>query len=46
MVKNMDDKEVLVNQVGWGGMYLGRLDLEMVPGDSKQTAIINSVYHV
>jgi 5'-nucleotidase len=45
MVKNLDGNEVVVNQAGWGGMYLGRLDLEMKPG-SKQVSIINSIYHV
>ena len=30
--KNIKNKDVLVNQVGWGGVYLGRIDIDVESG--------------
>lgn len=45
-VLNSDGQEVIVNQAGWGGIYLGRLDLELLSGPKKSVALVNSIYHV
>ncbi|WP_439184370.1 bifunctional metallophosphatase/5'-nucleotidase [Carboxylicivirga taeanensis] len=45
-ILNLDKQEVIVNQAGWGGVYLGRLDVTMVPGNKKSLALVNSIYHV
>lgn len=45
-VLNSDNEEVIVSQAGWGGIYLGRLELELVPGAKKSVALVNSIYHV
>ena len=37
-VKNKNGNDVLINQVGWGGINLGRLDYEFLPGKKKQLA--------
>jgi 5'-nucleotidase len=28
-VNNLEGKPVLINQVGWGGLHLGRIDIEI-----------------
>ncbi|WP_430810145.1 MULTISPECIES: bifunctional metallophosphatase/5'-nucleotidase [unclassified Carboxylicivirga] len=45
-VKNKNDQEVIVNQAGWGGIYLGRIDIELRQDDKKSVALVNSNYHV
>ncbi len=45
-VVNKDNQEVIVNQAGWGGIYLGRLDLELSPAAKNSVALVNSIYHV
>jgi 5'-nucleotidase len=37
-VKNKNGDDVLINQVGWGGINLGRLDYEFLPGKKKNYA--------
>ena len=32
VLKNLKNKDVLVNQVGWGGVYLGRIDIDVESG--------------
>ena len=32
VLKNIKNKDVLVNQVGWGGVYLGRIDIDVESG--------------
>ena len=32
ILKNLKNKDVLVNQVGWGGVYLGRIDIDVEKG--------------
>ena len=32
VLKNLKNKDVLVNQVGWGGVYLGRIDIDVECG--------------
>ncbi len=32
VLKNSKNKDVLVNQVGWGGVYLGRIDIDIESG--------------
>ena len=32
VIKNLKNKDVLVNQVGWGGVYLGRIDIDVESG--------------
>ena len=32
VLKNTKNKDVLVNQVGWGGVYLGRIDIDVESG--------------
>lgn len=44
-VLNKSKKEVIVNQAGWGGINLGRLDLKMNKAKTS-AAVINSIYHV
>lgn len=45
-VLNLDGQEVVVNQAGWGGIILGRLDLELLSGPEKTVALVNTIYHV
>ncbi len=42
-VKNKNGKDVLINQVGWGGINLGRLDFEFERGNKKNLAAAQSV---
>ncbi|MBI1838177.1 MAG: metallophosphatase [Flavobacteriia bacterium] len=28
IIENLENEKVMINQVGWGGLYLGRIDLE------------------
>lgn len=39
--KNTAGKEVLVNQVGWGGINLGRIDYELLKGGEKTVKHFN-----
>ena len=32
VLKNSKNKDVLINQVGWGGVYLGRIDIDVERG--------------
>ena len=32
VLKNKGNKDVLINQVGWGGVYLGRIDIDVESG--------------
>ena len=32
VLQNLKNKDVLVNQVGWGGVYLGRIDIDVEKG--------------
>jgi 5'-nucleotidase len=32
VLQNLKNKDVLVNQVGWGGVYLGRIDIDVESG--------------
>ena len=32
VLKNSKNKDVLINQVGWGGVYLGRIDIDVESG--------------
>ena len=32
VLQNLKNKDVLVNQVGWGGVYLGRIDIDVENG--------------
>ena len=32
VLKNKENKDVLINQVGWGGVYLGRIDIDVESG--------------
>jgi 5'-nucleotidase len=32
VLKNLKNKDVLINQVGWGGVYLGRIDIDVESG--------------
>jgi 5'-nucleotidase len=46
VVKNKKGDEVLINQVGWAGIHLGRLDYEFMPGKKKnltntRTLVVN-----
>ena len=45
-IKNMNNEEVIVSQAGWGGIYLGRLDIELQSSNKKSATILNSIYHV
>jgi 5'-nucleotidase len=38
VVKNKRGADVLINQVGWAGINLGRLDYEFLPGKKKNLA--------
>jgi 5'-nucleotidase len=37
IAKNADDKSVVINQVGWGGIRLGRIDIRFSPESRKRT---------
>lgn len=39
--KNSAGKQVLVNQVGWGGINLGRIDFELTKGSQKMAQHFN-----
>lgn len=44
-VKNQSGKDVFINQAGWGGVQMGRLDITF--GKNKNQAIVlNNIYHV
>ena len=43
---DLDGKEVIVSQAGWGGLRLGRLDLNLTSNHKKSVALVNSIYHV
>lgn len=43
IVKNKTGSDVIINQVGWGGINLGRLDFEFVPGKKKNLSKAHSV---
>jgi len=45
IVNNTIGKEVVINQMGWAGIYLGRLDISFTV-KNKQPSVLNSVYHV
>lgn len=32
VLKNSKNKDILINQVGWGGVYLGRIDIDVESG--------------
>ena len=32
ILKNLDGKDVIINQVGWAGLMLGKIDITMVHG--------------
>jgi 5'-nucleotidase len=38
LVKNMSGKDVMVNQVGWAGIHLGRIDYSFEPLKNKASA--------
>ncbi len=44
-VKNSDGREVLINQVGWGGVQLGRLDVTF-SNQGTQATVLNRICHV
>ncbi|MBK3517982.1 bifunctional metallophosphatase/5'-nucleotidase [Carboxylicivirga marina] len=46
MVLNQDGRKVIVSQAGWGGLQLGRLDLNFSVNNEKTVALVNSIYHV
>jgi 2',3'-cyclic-nucleotide 2'-phosphodiesterase (5'-nucleotidase family) len=39
LIKNTENKNVIVNQAGWGALALGRIDLEF----SKKNGKLNSL---
>ena len=41
VVKNLDNKEVLITQAGWGGILLGRLDFVFLPKDQVKCLACN-----
>ncbi|TWI79205.1 5'-nucleotidase [Lacibacter cauensis] len=43
LVKNKKGEDVLINQVGWGGIRLGRLDYEFMPYKKKNLAAAKSI---
>lgn len=43
LVKNKTGEDVLINQVGWGGIRLGRLDYEFMPYKKKNLAAAKSI---
>ncbi len=46
LVTNDHEQPVLINQVGWGGAYLGRIDVVFKAVSNQQKAYFNTVYHV
>jgi len=45
-VMNQNQEEVVVNQAGWGGIYLGRLDVELNKATKQTPQVLNAIYHV
>jgi len=45
-ITNSDGGKTVVTQAGWGGIYLGRLDIELVPQSKKAATVLNAIYHV
>ena len=43
LVKNKINSDVVINQVGWGGIILGRMDFEFSPGNKKNLMKSHSV---
>jgi 5'-nucleotidase len=43
IIKNADEKPVIVNQVGWGGVRLGRIDFRL---NDKKSAILSNAHTV
>ena len=44
MIKNKENKNVIVNQAGWGALALGRIDLEFSKNKVKSNSIsVNSI---
>jgi 5'-nucleotidase len=41
VVRNLDNKEVIVTQAGWGGILLGRLDFVFLPKDQVKCLACN-----
>ncbi len=46
VIKNKEGKNVIVNQVGWAGVYLGRIDIELSKNYQGEVTILNSTKHV
>ncbi|MDT8412879.1 MAG: metallophosphatase [Vicingaceae bacterium] len=42
-IKNKDNKITLINQVGWAGLYLGRIDFYINPLDKAFTSINDKI---
>lgn len=45
MVKNQKQVDVMINQMGWGGVNLGRIDVSF-SNKTSETTVENKVYHV
>jgi 5'-nucleotidase len=39
LVKNSENKNVIVNQAGWGALALGRIDLEFSKNNGKSNSL-------
>jgi len=46
LVTNDHNQQVLINQVGWGGAYLGRIDVVFKATTNQQKAYFNTIYNV
>ena len=44
-VKNIENKEVLVNQAGWGALSLGRLDLFFDKNKNEITKLVDNNFN-
>lgn len=45
-VINKHGQQVLINQVGWGGAYLGRIDIVFKANSQQQKTYFNTIYNV
>jgi 5'-nucleotidase len=45
VLTNKNGEEVLINQVGWAGIVLGRIDMEFSKGKRKNMGEGNTVVH-
>ena len=44
LIKNLDEKEVLINQVGFGGINIGKIDIHFRQNNNKKLVAKSSIF--